>query len=71
MPMSLKRSQRAEQFRKLGARITATESNISAWKDATGQHQFEMRGRAIQDPLVSSKMYGPQMKAMQWERTNR
>lgn len=66
-----KNALRREQFRKLGARITATESNLSAWKDATSQHQFEMRGRVIADPLVSSRMFGPQMKAMQWERTNR
>lgn len=66
-----KNALRREQFRKLGAMITAQQDNVSAWKDATGQHQGEWRGRAIQDPAVSSKMFGPQMKAMQWERTNR
>lgn len=66
-----KNALRREQFRKLGARITATESNVRDCVDARGQHQGEWRGRATQDPAVSSKIFGPQMKVMQWERTNR
>jgi hypothetical protein len=67
-----KNATRREQFRALGAKITATESNLSAWKDATGQHRGEWQGRAIQDPALSSRTPGgPQTKSMQWERTNR
>ncbi len=61
-----KNEERREKFRLIGKAISE-----QAWKDRLGDHQFEIRGRAIQDPLVSSRMYGPQMKAQQWERSSR
>jgi hypothetical protein len=71
MRISSKQADRREQFRILGAAISAQgceEIRHQAWRDRTSQHQFELRGRAVQDPSVSSRLFGPRMKTLQFER---
>ena len=61
--MSPNREKHKAQYSKLGA----------ALKDYyTGEdRQFEIKGKAVQDPKVSSKLFGPQLKTQQWEATVR
>ncbi len=70
---------RRAQYQLLGKMISLspeqieqlTALNIQAWRDRTGNHQFEIRGRACKDPEISSRMFGPQTKTQQWERTSK
>ena len=59
-----KNNLRREQFRKLGHAISGLKDYF------TGEDcQFEIKSRAVQDSTVSSKLFGPQMKTQQFERT--
>jgi len=59
----LKRAAHKEKFRKIG----------QALKDyyVGGESQFDIHPRPIQDPALSSRLQGPQMKSTQFERTVR
>lgn len=61
--VSPNREKHRKQFQKLGA----------ALKDYyTGEDShFEIKSKAIQDPKLSSRLCGPQMKSQQFERTVR
>jgi hypothetical protein len=56
-----KRAEKREQYRKLG-------QAISALRGYDGEHQFEIKGRAVQDRNVTSTT-GPRMNTLQFERT--
>ena len=66
MNLSQERKDRKEAFAIIGRMITA-----QAWRDRNMEHSYEIRGRAIADPSVSSRMFGPRMKSQQWERSSK
>ncbi len=61
-----KNAERREKYKLLGARISA-----QVWKDRLMDHEYEIRGRAVEDPALSSRMFGPKMKCQQWERSSK
>lgn len=64
--MTVKRATRAKAF----AAIRALKERRRANGPTLFNPHYEIRGRAVQDPSVSSKT-GPQLKTQQWEATGR
>lgn len=57
------RSQRKDAFRKIGDYLRDYQTGRES--------QFEIKGRAVKHRDVSSRLYGPQLRTQQWERTIR
>jgi hypothetical protein len=64
--LNIKRKERAEKFKKLGAMIREQE-----WRDRRGEHDFHIETAPVRDPQLSSRMYGPKMRTLQFQKTSK
>ena len=65
-PSQAKRAAHKAAFATIGQAITA-----QAWRDRVGEHNFQIKIKPVEDKDISSRLFGPQFRTQQFERTSK